>query len=59
MKYLRKLSIHFRYFYGPIDETPFTLAVVLPDKYGNHEFVAQHEIRHSRMNGMYLVREFY
>ncbi|KAL5282154.1 CACNA2D4 family protein [Megaselia abdita] len=39
-----------RYFYGPIDETPFTLAVVLPDKYGNHEFVAQHEIRHSRMN---------
>lgn len=40
-----------RYFYGPIEDTPFTLAIVLPEKYGSHEFVSQQEIRHSRNNG--------
>ncbi|XP_017472121.1 PREDICTED: voltage-dependent calcium channel subunit alpha-2/delta-4 isoform X2 [Rhagoletis zephyria] len=39
-----------RYFYGPIEDTPFTLAVVLPEKYGSHELVSQQEIRHSRRN---------
>uniref|UniRef100_A0A1A9ZTG7 VWFA domain-containing protein n=1 Tax=Glossina pallidipes TaxID=7398 RepID=A0A1A9ZTG7_GLOPL len=39
-----------RYFYGPIEDTPFTLAVVLPEKYGSHELVSQQEIRHSRKN---------
>lgn len=41
-----------RYFYGPIEDTPFTLAIVLPEKYGSHELVSQQEIRHSRNNGM-------
>lgn len=40
-----------RYFYGPIEDTPFTLAIVLPEKYGSHELVSQQEIRHSRNNG--------
>ncbi|XP_023166211.2 voltage-dependent calcium channel subunit alpha-2/delta-3 isoform X1 [Drosophila hydei] len=39
-----------RYFYGPIEDTPFTLAIVLPEKYGSHELVSQQEIRHSRNN---------
>ncbi|ALC39821.1 CG4587 [Drosophila busckii] len=44
-----------RYFYGPIEDTPFTLAIVLPEKYGSHELVSQQEIRHSRNN----VTEFF
>ncbi|XP_031622990.1 voltage-dependent calcium channel subunit alpha-2/delta-4 [Contarinia nasturtii] len=39
-----------RYFYGPIDGTPFTLAIALPDKYGMYELSSQEEIRHSHQN---------
>lgn len=42
-----------RYFYGPIDGTPFTLAIALPDKYGMYELNSQEEIRHSHQNGEY------
>lgn len=47
---------HFhRYFYGPIDGTPFTLAIALPDKYGMYELSSQEEIRHSHQNGKHFA----
>lgn len=50
--YVLTVSILFnRYFYGPIDGTPFTLAIALPDKYGMYELNSQEEIRHSHQNG--------
>lgn len=40
-----------RYFYAPIDGTPFSLAVVLPDGYGMYELLSEQEVRHSHLNG--------
>lgn len=41
----------FRYFYGPIEGTQFSLGLALPERYGLHELVSQQEIRHSHVNG--------
>ncbi|CAD7085402.1 unnamed protein product [Hermetia illucens] len=46
----RVASRTLKYFYGPIEGTPFALALALPDKYGSHELVSHQEIRHSRSN---------
>jgi hypothetical protein len=41
----------FRYFYGPIEGTQFSLGLAFPERYGLHEFMSQEEIRHSQVNG--------
>ncbi|XP_026319416.1 voltage-dependent calcium channel subunit alpha-2/delta-3 [Hyposmocoma kahamanoa] len=44
-----------RYFYSPVDGTPYSLAVVLPDGYGMYELQAEQEVKHSTVN----VTEFF
>ncbi|CAH0592632.1 unnamed protein product [Chrysodeixis includens] len=39
-----------RYFYSPVDGTPFSLAAVLPDGYGMYELQAEQEVKHSPIN---------
>ncbi|CAD7085404.1 unnamed protein product [Hermetia illucens] len=51
----RVASRTLKYFYGPIEGTPFALALALPDKYGSHELVSHQEIRHSRSNVLLFV----
>lgn len=45
----------YRFYYGPIEGTPFTLALALPEKYGMHELSSQQEIRHSHQNGNFFI----
>lgn len=40
-----------KYFYHPIDDTPFSLGLALPDGYGMYEVVAEEEIKLSHING--------
>ncbi|XP_045445989.1 voltage-dependent calcium channel subunit alpha-2/delta-3 [Melitaea cinxia] len=39
-----------RYFYSPVEGTPYSLAAVLPDGYGMYELQAEQEIKHSPIN---------
>ncbi|RVE51074.1 hypothetical protein evm_004217 [Chilo suppressalis] len=39
-----------RYFYSPVDGTPYSLAAVLPDGYGMYELHAEQELKHSPIN---------
>ncbi|KAL0901338.1 hypothetical protein ABMA27_006618 [Loxostege sticticalis] len=39
-----------RYFYAPVDGTPYSLAAVLPDGYGMYELHAEQELKHSPIN---------
>ncbi|KAM3967735.1 LOW QUALITY PROTEIN: voltage-dependent calcium channel subunit stolid [Aphomia sociella] len=39
-----------RYFYSPVDGTPYSLAAVLPDGYGMYELLAEQEVKHSVIN---------
>ncbi|XP_048489237.1 voltage-dependent calcium channel subunit alpha-2/delta-3 [Plutella xylostella] len=44
-----------RYFYAPVEGTPYSLAVVLPDGYGMYDLLAEQEVKHSNVN----VTEFF
>ncbi|XP_047984484.1 voltage-dependent calcium channel subunit alpha-2/delta-3 isoform X2 [Leguminivora glycinivorella] len=39
-----------RYFYSPVEGTPYSLAIVLPDGYGMYELQAEQEVKHSPIN---------
>lgn len=39
-----------KYFYNPIDGTPFSLALALPEGYGMYETVGEEEIKRSTVN---------
>ncbi|KAK9758435.1 VWA N-terminal [Popillia japonica] len=39
-----------KYFYNPIEGTPFSLGLALPEGYGMYELVAEQEIKHSQKN---------
>lgn len=48
----RRVSIRrHKYFYKPIENTPFSLGIALPEGYGMFELHAEQEIRHSQVNG--------
>lgn len=40
-----------RYFYNPIEGTPFSLGLAIPDGYGMYELIAEQEIKRSEKNG--------
>lgn len=48
-----------RYFYSPVDGTPFSLAVVLPDGYGMYDLLSEQEVKHSPVSGEYSGDNFF
>ena len=41
-----------KYFYRSIENTPFSLGLVLPNGYGLYEVIAEQEIKHSQINSI-------
>ncbi|XP_018576080.1 voltage-dependent calcium channel subunit alpha-2/delta-3 isoform X2 [Anoplophora glabripennis] len=39
-----------KYFYNPIEGTPFSLGLAIPEGYGMYELLAEQEIKHSQKN---------
>ncbi|XP_068916556.1 voltage-dependent calcium channel subunit alpha-2/delta-3 isoform X1 [Tenebrio molitor] len=39
-----------KYFYTPIEGTPFALGLAIPERYGMYELLAEQEIKHSQRN---------
>ncbi|XP_044741537.1 voltage-dependent calcium channel subunit alpha-2/delta-3 [Chrysoperla carnea] len=39
-----------KYFYNPIEGTPFSLGLAIPEGYGMYEVIAEQEIKHSPVN---------
>nr|CAD7588141.1 unnamed protein product [Timema genevievae] len=46
----RVTTRRYKYFYNPIDGTPFSLGLAIPDGYGMYEVLAEQEIKHSPIN---------
>nr|CAD7570715.1 unnamed protein product [Timema californicum] len=46
----RVTTRRYKYFYNPIDGTPFSLGLAIPDGYGMYEVLAEQEIKHSSIN---------
>ncbi|CAG9828462.1 unnamed protein product [Diabrotica balteata] len=44
-----------KYFYNPIEGTPFSLGLAIPEGYGMYELLAEQEIKHSQKNGMIVT----
>lgn len=56
VSYFRICMISYRYFYSPVDGTPYSLAAVFPDGYGMYELQAEQELKHSPINGTSVCR---
>lgn len=50
----RVTTRRYKYFYNPIEGTPFSLGLAIPEGYGMYEVLGEQEIKHSHINGKYL-----
>lgn len=47
----RVTTRRYKYFYNPIESTPFSLGLAIPEGYGMYEVLGEQEIKHSHING--------